>query len=60
MNLLSDTHTFIWWDGEPAKLSATVDQALSIPANMIFLSVVSVWEIQIKHQAWPFASAPTH
>jgi PIN domain nuclease of toxin-antitoxin system len=45
MNLLLDTHTFIWWDGEPAKLAATVDQALSNPANMIFLSVVSVWEI---------------
>jgi PIN domain nuclease of toxin-antitoxin system len=24
MNLLLDTHAFIWWDSEPAKLSAQV------------------------------------
>lgn len=50
MNLLLDTHTFIWWDGDPAKLSAAADHALRNPSNLLFLSVVSVWEIQIKHQ----------
>lgn len=50
MNLLLDTHAFIWWDGEPVKLSPTVQSALQNPQNTIFLSVVSVWELQIKFQ----------
>ena len=50
MRLLLDTHTFIWWDSEPAKLSA---QALALcrdPQNSLLLSVASVWEMQIKLQ----------
>lgn len=50
MKLLLDTHTFIWWDSEPGKLSP---QALSLcqdRQNMLLLSVASVWEMQIKLQ----------
>ncbi len=50
MKLLLDTHTFIWWDSEPAKLSSDALQACHNQANMIMLSVVSVWEMQIKSQ----------
>lgn len=50
MNLLLDTHTFIWWDSEPAKLSSSALSACQDPANTLILSVVSVWEIQIKSQ----------
>ena len=50
MNLLLDTHTFIWWDSEPAKLSASALSACQDPANTLIVSVVSVWEIQIKSQ----------
>jgi PIN domain nuclease of toxin-antitoxin system len=45
-----DTHTFLWWDANPEKLSASVMEALSNPENSIFLSVVSAWEVQIKKQ----------
>ncbi len=50
MRLLLDTHTFIWWDSNPAQLSAVALAALRDPANSVWLSVVSVWEILIKAQ----------
>lgn len=50
MKLLLDTHAFIWWDSEPAKLSASALSACQDQANTLILSVVSVWEIQIKSQ----------
>jgi len=50
VKLLLDTHTFIWWDSDPAKLSATALALCSDPANELILSVTSVWEMQIKHQ----------
>ena len=48
MNLIIDSHTFIWSYDEQHKLSNNALQAMSNPANALFLSVASVWEIQIK------------
>ena len=50
MKLLLDTHIFIWWADAPEKLSSTALSALEDEANDLILSVVSVWEIQIKSQ----------
>ena len=50
MNLLLDTHIFIWFSGEPEKLTQPVREALQDPDNQLFLSVASVWEMQIKAQ----------
>ncbi|HZH29652.1 MAG TPA: type II toxin-antitoxin system VapC family toxin [Pyrinomonadaceae bacterium] len=50
MKLLLDTHTFIWWAGEPEKLSSNALALLEDEDNELMLSVVSVWEIQIKSQ----------
>src|SRR3954454_18166032 len=50
MKVLLDTHTFIWWDSAPAKLSAPALSALQDPANTILLSVISAWEIVVKLQ----------
>jgi PIN domain nuclease of toxin-antitoxin system len=50
MKALLDTHTFIWWDSEPSKLSQQVLATCKNPANTILLSVVSVWEMLIKIQ----------
>jgi PIN domain nuclease of toxin-antitoxin system len=48
MKLLLDTHTFLWVvEGSP-NLSATAQAALADPANELFLSVASVWELAIK------------
>ena len=54
MKLLLDTHTFIWWDNEPEKLSQKVNDLLLDNTNEIILSVVSVWEMQIKIQLGKF------
>lgn len=50
MKLLLDTHTFIWWDSEPAKLSPRVLALCQDRQNMLLLSVVSIWKMQIKSQ----------
>jgi PIN domain nuclease of toxin-antitoxin system len=50
MKGLLDTHTFIWWDGEPSKLSAKALAFIHDPNSQVFFSVVSVWEILIKQQ----------
>lgn len=50
MNLLLDTHIFLWLTLTPHKLSPTIRNALTDPNNILHLSVVSVWEMQIKVQ----------
>jgi len=50
MRLLLDTHTFIWWDSDPGRLSGLALSALRDPANAVWLSVGSVWEMVIKAQ----------
>ncbi len=48
MNLLLDTHTFIWWSCNPEKLPADLINLIKNPANALFLSTASTWEVQIK------------
>ena len=50
MKLLLDTHAFLWWDGEPEKLSRHVLELFQNPENTLILSVASIWEMQIKIQ----------
>ncbi len=50
MRLLLDTHVFIWWDSEPARLSPRVLALCQDRENTLLLSVVSAWEIQVKLQ----------
>lgn len=48
MNLLLDTHTFIWWSCNPEKLPPNLLNLLKNPINTLFLSTASSWEVQIK------------
>ncbi|MFN0087400.1 MAG: type II toxin-antitoxin system VapC family toxin [Blastocatellia bacterium] len=50
MKLLLDTHAFIWWDSEPDKLSLKAMAACKDAANVLVVSVASIWEVQIKIQ----------
>ena len=50
MKMLLDTHTFIWWDSAPEKLSKRVLNLCENRSNILMLSVASVWEMQIKLQ----------
>ena len=48
MKLLLDTHTFIWWDREPDLIPPATLQLMR--QSQLLLSLVSLWEIQIKTQ----------
>lgn len=48
MKLLLDTHTFLWLVEGSTSLSTPAAAALSNPANELFLSVASIWELAIK------------
>ena len=48
MNILLDTHTFLWWVAEDAQLSLRAKEIIANPDNKIYFSVVSAWEIIIK------------
>lgn len=50
MRVLLDTHTFIWWDLEPARLSPRALALCQNPNHQLVLSAVSVWEMEIKIQ----------
>lgn len=48
MKLLLDTHVFLWLDAADGRVSAAVREACEDGANEVFLSLASVWEMQIK------------
>ncbi len=48
MNLLLDTHVFLWWIGEPGQLSEEARSMIADQANAVLVSAVSAWEISIK------------
>jgi PIN domain nuclease of toxin-antitoxin system len=48
MKLLLDTHAFIWLSEDDKSLSGTIRELISDIDNSLYLSLVSVWEIQIK------------
>ncbi|MEG4443369.1 type II toxin-antitoxin system VapC family toxin [Microcoleus sp. AT9_B5] len=50
MKLLLDTHTFIWWDSSPQKLSPKALALCQNPENILLVSIGSIWEMQIKLQ----------
>lgn len=49
MRLLLDTSTFLWIAWDDPKLSARAREVFRDPANDVFLSAVSAWEIAVKH-----------
>ena len=50
MDLLLDTHALIWFDLIPEKLSTAALDALMNEGNTLYVSVASLWEMQIKQQ----------
>ncbi|HZK98867.1 MAG TPA: type II toxin-antitoxin system VapC family toxin [Caulobacteraceae bacterium] len=50
MDLLLDTHVFVWWDSNSARLGGPARAAIADPANRIFVSAASIWEIAIKRR----------
>src|SRR5258708_19764753 len=50
MKYLLDTHTLIWLDSEPEKLSSKAIELCADRTNRLLLSIANVWEMQIKIQ----------
>ena len=48
MRLLLDTHTFLWFVLNDARLSANARSVTADPGNEVLLSPASYWEIAIK------------
>ena len=59
MNLLLDSHAFVWMHEEPHKLSVNVAYEILNPANQIFVSVATIWELQIKIALKKFSFSDT-
>ena len=49
MRLLLDTCTFLWLVDDHPSLTARARDAIIDPANDVYLSAASAWEIVIKH-----------
>lgn len=50
MNLLLDTHAFLWAVMEPEKLSPKIRRLLESSETGVFVSTASAWEISIKYR----------
>jgi PIN domain nuclease of toxin-antitoxin system len=48
MDLLLDTHVFLWWDADDRRLRGPARIAIADSANLVFVSAASIWEIAIK------------
>ena len=53
MRILLDSHVFVWAKCAPENLSDDARDALIDPANDVFVSVASAWELWIKHLRKP-------
>jgi PIN domain nuclease of toxin-antitoxin system len=51
VTILLDTCTFIWLATETKRLSVKARDIFADPDNDVFLSVISCWEISVKHAA---------
>jgi len=50
MKYLLDTHVLLWFLSQQNKISNQVLEQCSDPNNQPYFSLISIWEIQIKHQ----------
>jgi PIN domain nuclease of toxin-antitoxin system len=48
MNYLLDTQIFLWWMAADRRLQKTLNELIANPANRIWLSATSAWEMEIK------------
>lgn len=48
MKILLDTHIFLWLNAGSDRLSPTTRNICEDPENLLYISIASLWEIQIK------------
>lgn len=49
MKYLLDTHSFLWTQFEPVKLSKKAKEIILNQENDLFVSAISFWEISLKY-----------
>ena len=61
MNLLLDTHVFVWWNFAAGELAKAAREAIAASDNQVFVSAVTVWEIAVKRRTGrlQFSASPT-
>jgi PIN domain nuclease of toxin-antitoxin system len=50
VKLLLDTHTFMWWDSDASRIPPETLSLMQQAEYQLLVSLVSLWEIQIKTQ----------
>ena len=50
MQLLLDTHTFLWWFSGSNRLSFPAREQIEDDSNDVMISAASAWEIATKHR----------
>lgn len=48
MQLLLDTHAFLWWNSDDPALGPKAREAITEPGNVVFVSAATTWEIAVK------------
>lgn len=48
MKLLADSCVLVWWLGDPTSLAREAREAIADPANEVYFSAASVWELELK------------
>ncbi len=48
MRILADSHVLLWWLDEPTRLTIPARAAIADPANAVYFSAASIWEIGLK------------
>jgi len=51
VRLLLDTHAFLWWLADDAKLGPKARAAIADERSAVFVSAASVWEIAVKRRS---------
>jgi len=48
MRILADSHVLLWWLDDPKRIALPARAAIADPANAVFFSAASIWEIGLK------------
>lgn len=60
MNLLLDTHTFLWFVNDDPRLSDRFKDLIENENNVSYLSIASLWEMSIKYNLGKLTLAPSY
>jgi PIN domain nuclease of toxin-antitoxin system len=60
MNILLDTHIFLWFVNDDPRLSDGLKDLIENKNNFSYLSIASLWEMSIKYNLGKLTLAPSY